>query len=714
MSNQIPSDPIINPFPVNPTQQKMEETPLPKEKISSSKDSIETSSRDSQGAAPVIDSSTPQMELPLENISAADFAFYIRKIFKSIRNQNIADEAVQAEKAAEWLQANINDFEYLQAVRRMIVKYAREMRELIEAYNTEVDTINPILEKYNQQQGPSFDMVESLKRAQAAYDISEKKPEDLKKLQEAVKTYNQSIQPQNTEIDQYNQFLHAFNEKIKTFNEKLKALNELGASIGEPSIDSFQTLDLIQKHSAVTIPVTFPAPFQVRVGAVKYPNPPSEEFLLKKHYEPLLKQTLIAFQTTQAIWEKLISAAELSQFYRQPGQSGELIIEERTLLRKQLAQEVEEQREEVAKTTDLLNIQERSLHRLLNRKLREITLSNLEKKPIDLTEKLDILLLTLLSQNSLSASSTAFSVLESKLEKIDKDNPALEILFSLDFAKNLTDVICLKNLDDYLLAFLEKELEFKGDGLLPFSKELVAEFKLSLLLISLSMISRALSLPGLSTQLILLLPKPETFQRALIIDSSLKDQLKLPLEPRERENLVKILTNVFAKQKIPLAEAKKKAEDFLNGTSERPQVVLENHPLWSVAPEQRMTIAELASAIKGEIISRLAPTIDRKEAEATADEILNLLGVVEMREREKPSSLMNLMRLQIEALSAEKSEAKSEALAEQFRAHMKPNVELYDFLIKLMNPANALLLSAKTGIIYSDPSAKTPTRPMQV
>jgi hypothetical protein len=54
MSNQIPSDPIINPFPVNPTQQKMEETPLPKEKISSSKDSIETSSRDSQGAAPVI------------------------------------------------------------------------------------------------------------------------------------------------------------------------------------------------------------------------------------------------------------------------------------------------------------------------------------------------------------------------------------------------------------------------------------------------------------------------------------------------------------------------------------------------------------------------------------------------------------------------------------------------------------------------------------
>lgn len=79
-----------------------------------------------------------------------------------------------------------------------------------------------------------------------------------------------------------------------------------------------------------------------------------------------------------------------------------------------------------------------------------------------------------------------------------------------------------------------------------------------------------------------------------------------------------------------------------------------------------------------------------------------------------PNSLVNAIKDQLYQFKMDQNTAHFEAVATTFKETIKDSVELDDFLVKLMDPANALLYSAGTGIIYGGHGSSKDTKSIDI
>jgi hypothetical protein len=124
-----------------------------------------------------------------------------------------------------------------------------------------------------------------------------------------------------------------------------------------------------------------------------------------------------------------------------------------------------------------------------------------------------------------------------------------------------------------------------------------------------------------------------------------------------------------------------------------------------VVPEQPLVIpslSELKDQLQTGLVSKLSPSLGAEQANEFAAQIIhNLVGNeqthLEMRD---PLSFTRQVQDQIDTVKKFHSESLDKALQENFVEFQKTNVDLYSFNLKLMDPANALIFSMWTGIMY--------------
>lgn len=127
---------------------------------------------------------------------------------------------------------------------------------------------------------------------------------------------------------------------------------------------------------------------------------------------------------------------------------------------------------------------------------------------------------------------------------------------------------------------------------------------------------------------------------------------------------------------------------------------------------ETLPVGALASAISSHVASRLTPEVGEKQAQKIADKIAEaILGsqvsnILANEETESQTNFKNNLSLrhhletQVQILTNKQDNNFADAVDDNFRAALKPTLDLYTFNQQLMDPAFNILKSMHTGIMY--------------
>lgn len=151
-----------------------------------------------------------------------------------------------------------------------------------------------------------------------------------------------------------------------------------------------------------------------------------------------------------------------------------------------------------------------------------------------------------------------------------------------------------------------------------------------------------------------------------------------------------------------------------------PPLTLEQQPLmnpnWETPP---IPLDVLATSLQKHIVDLLTPQVGVAQAELLSQDLLQqLLGVktpqvLVQEELKAPLSLVNVLKKEFKKILDENNiELRNEA-AKQFRELISPSIDLFVFVQRLLDPANSLVLSSMTGLMYSSKPVGGKEHPLQ-
>lgn len=179
-------------------------------------------------------------------------------------------------------------------------------------------------------------------------------------------------------------------------------------------------------------------------------------------------------------------------------------------------------------------------------------------------------------------------------------------------------------------------------------------------------------------------------------------------EDKLRQAIAIELQSKSTKLAVPFTrqEAKAVSQQVELTTPQQPSYpnALLSHP--STTPST-LSYSEASAAISNHITELLTPQIGAQKAETIANNLVRLLiedkngQAIQSNELNSPFSVRNTISKELDTVLQKNNINLRNEAAGQFRELLKPSIELYSFVQRLLDPANALIYSSLTGLMYS-------------
>lgn len=371
--------------------------------------------------------------------------------------------------------------------------------------------------------------------------------------QAAVGKFNAFWNKRQTEIDAYNKATVAYNQSAAENNEELNALIDkynLSNAFSVPTQGRAQLRDMSGAPSEIpapdeieTTPTTISLPslnsFIVKIGknglaalpALKPISSIDEQVILKDVTNALYQQRVAGFD--QAIkqlvlyWQFTQASQTVQNKYSDPTLNSkpmaERILPEATItLHKKIVPVTESESTPPLQTLGVDNSQLATLlgEDLLKQAIKEMNFNavkNKENKKVDeqkvekLVDRLLILSIGLMGNQTVRALFPSISPIASLLPNLPSDSPAYALLFALSFANRVQENVNQGISQEALQTFLSEIPEFKNLTNEDQTK-LEAALNVGQLMVAVKMIETAVGMPGLSAAVIapLISLDPET------------------------------------------------------------------------------------------------------------------------------------------------------------------------------------------------------------
>jgi hypothetical protein len=503
-------------------------------------------------------------------------------------------------------------------------------------------------------------------------ELIEHQNQSIGQLNLEIQRFNHQLKNGILKTEEINQAIRNYQVETKNYNRAIKELNKEASNLGLSPLPEPKLLSEVFNSQVESLPLLD-----------SLSQPPDLHKTMNRFYLPLLKQILTLLHSNQTVTDQMLASFELANYYRLIRSLSKNVIEEFSTLHalhgleESLSTETHEDY-----LSQILGIREETLNRLLSQEVRHLIAEHHQASiSPEFYERCHLLTLTLLSQNSLLA-------FEFEAPKASNNTT-----FAIEFAKNISLLINNGDLQELISEFLINEI-----GRSPFNLQLVAtqmnaSFNLSLLLFSLSMLSKAFSLPGLPTQLIMNIAKNKQLRCHFVkeLNNHFATRLALPMTSRKQREKTRLhIAEAFIKRGVSIEDALKMASDVLKGSYKVQSPEVKYRPLLNTDLDQVLPLSEFRQELRNEILLWLTPSLDPKEALALAEEMILLLGITEARDKSLTHSFWHLLSVQLEVLEKEKNLAIMQALAKQLQGFMKPDVELFVILLRWMNREGVL------------------------
>lgn len=171
-------------------------------------------------------------------------------------------------------------------------------------------------------------------------------------------------------------------------------------------------------------------------------------------------------------------------------------------------------------------------------------------------------------------------------------------------------------------------------------------------------------------------------------------------------------------QPFSFQEARALAQQLEIATT--PTLSLEQQPLMNPNVEgPAISLDLLATALQKHVIDLLTPQVGVEQAGLLSQGLLQQLfgaktpQTIVQEELKAPLSIVNVLKKEFKKMLDKNNVDLRNEAAKQFRELLSPTIDLFAFVQRLLDPANSLVLSSMTGLMYSSKPVGGKEHPLQ-